>query len=390
MSRTGTKVAAMESAAGSAGVARRASAPAKRRRIAVFSYRLPVVGEKRGGVDRVAHDLAHGLARRGHHVVVWSYDPRPEGAAYEVAPLPWRRFFQSWLGMRLTFGYVGNVIALLPEYGEVDAIIAMGDSLLLPARRRPIIRVMLGSALGEALSATTPWRFGMQIGAYAQELATALFQRGCVAISRSTTRQNPLVRRVIPIGVELEHFHPDASAKTAEPTILFVGTLGGRKRGRMLVDCFLREVRPRFPAARLIIVGPPGPAFEGVEYRTGVPMDELGALYRSAWVYATPSAYEGFGLPYVEAMASGTPVVATPNPGSREVLDEGRYGTLATDADFGAALVRLLGDEAARREQAARGVRRAQEYGMEAVIDAYERLLEELIQVDPRSELEPK
>jgi hypothetical protein len=58
-------------------------------KIAAISYRLPVHGEKRGGIERVAHVLAHGLALRGHRVVMFSYDPKPAGAAYEVRELPW-------------------------------------------------------------------------------------------------------------------------------------------------------------------------------------------------------------------------------------------------------------------------------------------------------------
>ena len=50
-------------------------------------------------------------------------------------------------------GYLGNVLALLPDYREFDAIIAHGDSLLLPLAGKPVVRVMHGSALGEARSA---------------------------------------------------------------------------------------------------------------------------------------------------------------------------------------------------------------------------------------------
>jgi phosphatidyl-myo-inositol alpha-mannosyltransferase len=344
----------------------------------VFSYGLPKVGEKRGGIERVAHDLAEGLARRGHQVTVWTYDPRPAGASYAVRALPWRRWSTSWLGRRLTMGYGGNLLALLPGYGDCDVIIAHGDSLLLPLLGKPLVRVMHGSALGEALSASSPWRFALQLGVYAQELLTALVQPGCVAVSRNTLRHNPLVRRVIPNGVDLTAFYPDPVSKTSDPSILFVGALNGRKRGRLLLEWFAREVRPQHPAAQLMMVSEAGPEVSGVSYHTGVSAGELAALYRRAWVFASPSAYEGFGLPYLEAMASGTPVIATPNPGSREVLDGGRCGRLVADADFGRALAALLADEAARAELIERGLARARDYALTTMIDAYERLLGEL------------
>jgi phosphatidyl-myo-inositol alpha-mannosyltransferase len=344
-------------------------------RIAVFSYGLPVVGEKRGGIERVAHELSDGLARRGHRVEVWTHDPRPEGAAYEVRPLPWKRFVSGWLGRRVTMGYLGNLLALLPDYGGADAVVALGDSLLLPLGGRPLVRVMAGSALGEARAARTPWRLVTQAGVYAQELATALTQTGCVGISRNTRRYNPLVRRVIPLGVDSEKFFPAPAEKTREPSVLFVGALDGRKRGRRLLEWFAGSVRPRHPAATLWMVSRPGPNLPGVTYHTGVGDAELAAMYRRAWVYASPSTYEGFGLPYLEAMASGTPVVATPNPGSREVLEGGADGRLVDDEEFGPALAGLLADAGAREELTRRGLARAREFSLSAMLDGYEELL---------------
>ncbi len=347
-------------------------------RLAVFSYGLPVPGEKRGGIERAAHMLAEGLARRGHQVVVFSHDPRPESASYEVRELPWRRFVSTWLGRRVTMGYLGNLLALLPNYCEFDAIIAHGDSLLLPLSGKPVVRVMHGSALGEAMSARSPGRFILQMGVYLQELATALIEDGTVAVSESARRGNRFIRRVIPHGVDPGIFFPSRSGKTPEPSVLFVGALEGRKRGRFLLDIFGRAVRATYPDASLAMVGPAGPAAPGVRYHTGVTDAELGVLCRQAWVYASPSTYEGFGLPYLEAMASGTAVLATSNPGSREVLLDGRYGRLATDEAFPGALVALLGDAHGRRALEILGLQRAQEYSLELMIDRYETLLMEL------------
>ena len=129
--------------------------------------------------------------------------------------------------------------------------------------------------------------------------------------------------RVIPHGVDRRVFRAAAGSKSAHPSVLFVGTLDGRKRGRFLLDVFERTIRPAHPTATLTVVGQKGPPRPGVTYRTGVSDDELVALYQTAWVYASPSTYEGFGLPYLEAMACGTVVVATRNPGSVEVLGDG-------------------------------------------------------------------
>jgi phosphatidylinositol alpha-mannosyltransferase len=158
--------------------------------------------------------------------------------------------------------------------------------------------------------------------------------------------------------------------------VLFVGTLDGRKRGRFLIDAFESTIRAAHPTATLTVVGQEGPAREGVTYRTGVSDEALVELYQESWVYASPSTYEGFGLPYLEAMSCGTVVVATRNPGSVEVLGHG--GLMPDDGDFGAVVADVLGDEERRVALAARGLRRSTEFSFEAMLEQYEDVLTEL------------
>jgi glycosyltransferase involved in cell wall biosynthesis len=351
----------------------------------MLSYGLPVDGQKRGGIERAAHTLAEALAQRGHDVVVFSHDPRPSRAAYRVRELPWKAFVETWAGRRATMGYLGNVLTLLPDYHEFDVIIAHGDSLLAPIIGKPVLRVMHGSALGEARSATSIGRRLLQLGVYAQELLTALTQRGVVAVSANTTRDNPFVARVIPHGVDERVFTPWPPTKSPEPSILFVGALDGRKRGRFLLDVFVNAIAPQCPSASLTMVGGTGPSHPSVTYLTGIDDEQLASLYRRAWVYASPSTYEGFGLPYLEAMACGTPVVATRNPGSLEVLGDGTFGSMPSDADFGAAVLSLLTDVERRAAFSTAGLRRARELSLNRMIDAYEDALFELTGLHARS-----
>jgi len=355
-----------------------------RLRVAMISYSLPVHGQKRGGIERAAHTLADGLARRNHDVVVFSHDPKPADAAYDVRELPWKSFVNTWAGRRLTMGYLGNVLSLMPDYRGFDAVIAHGDSLLLPLAGKPLLRVMHGSALGEARSATSVGRWVLQLGVYGQELLTALLSRGVVAVSDNTTRDNPFIGRVIPHGVDDTFFTPWPNEKSPEPSILFVGAMDGRKRGQFLLDGFLTTVRASHPDASLTIVGNAGPSHPGVRYVTGVSDADLSSLYRRAWIYASPSTYEGFGLPYLEAMACGTAVVASENPGSVDVL-AGGCGVMPADEDFATSIAALLSDEAARARLVQAGVRRAQEFSLARMLDAYEKVLFELAGVYVKS-----
>ncbi len=347
-------------------------------RIAVFCYGLPCPGQKRGGVDQAAHDLANALVDRGHDVVVHSYDDRPPDGRYSVRMLPFRRLATSWVGKRAMLGYLGNIVALFVDYRPYDVVIAHGDSLLLPLTGTPVIRVMHGSALDEARSASSIGRRILQSGVYLQELLTAWSQT-TVGVSANTCRSNRFVRRVIPNGVDLSLFTPGKGPRTPHPSLVFVGTLDGRKRGAWLIDQFVSRIRPAFPSAELHMVTPAGPSIAGITYHTGIDRVSLVGLYQRAWVYVSPSTYEGFGLPYLEALACGTPVVATPNPGSREVLDDGRYGCLAADDVFAATTCQLLAD-AARRDALSRdGLARAHVFDIANAAVQYEALIASMV-----------
>ena len=346
-------------------------------RIAVFCYGLPCPGQKRGGVDQAAHDLANALVDRGHEVVVHSYDDRPPDGRYAVRILPFRTLATSWAGKRAMLGYFGNIVALCVDYRGFDVVLAHGDSLLLPLSRKPVIRIMHGSALEEARSATSIGRRVLQSGVYLQELMTA-WSQPTVGVSENTRVSNRFVRRVIPNGVDLSLFTP-AGERTPHPSLVFVGALDGRKRGAWLIDQFVSRVQPAFPTAELHMVTPAGPSAAGITYHTGIDRPALARLYQRAWVYVSPSTYEGFGLPYLEALACGTPVVATPNPGSREVLANGRYGQLPADDDFAATTCRLLSDAALRDTLSRDGLARAREFDIASAAEQYETLIASMV-----------
>jgi glycosyltransferase involved in cell wall biosynthesis len=101
-------------------------------------------------------------------------------------------------------------------------------------------------------------------------------------------------------------------------------------------------------------------------------VEDLASLYRGAGCFFMPSRYEGFGLPCLEAMACGAPVVAFDNSSLREVIGEG--GVLVPDGDVAAltaAVRRVLDAPSAAADLAAAGIRRARAFSWEASGDVH-------------------
>lgn len=328
-------------------------------KIAMVSLYLPS-GSKIGSGHQ-AHHLANELVRYGHQVVMHSPCEKPSTSSYD--------HIQIDVGRRnRTFRFAWEVRG--QRFDNFDVVHAHGDDyLLIGGSRPPHVRTMHGSCLAEALhirGGKERLRMGL-LGA--SEVLSTLVADVTVAVSANTTRWYPWIKRVIPNGLDLTVFNP--GPKTDKPTILFVGTYRRRKRGWLLARSFVEEVLPQFPDAELLMVSEDVPCLPRVRALGRVPDEELASLYRSSWIFCLPSSYEGFGIPYVEAMASGTAVVATPNPGALEVLDAGRYGLLTPAERLGSTLVTLLNDAPRREAMAGAGLRRSQQYGWPKIVDQY-------------------
>ncbi len=333
-------------------------------RVAMLQAEIPPVGP--GGVGYQVDLVATHLVRRGHDVTVFTANDPPTGKTYRCVQAHLRREGRTHrqLGVGLAFARL--------DLTGFDVIHAHGDDWAFLGRQR--VRTFYGTALMEAVSATSILRFGSQLCYYVLEWLSSLSAEG-VVISRDTKRFLPLARRHIPCAFDPSIFFPGGD-RTGNPSILFVaGTLKGRKRGELLLETF-REVRRTIPDATLTIVSSDSVSMPGVTSLSRVTPEVLGQLYRRHWLLCSTSSYEGLGLPYVEALAAGLPVVATSNTGAREVLEGGRFGILCSPDELASSLIEVIGDEGRRRELSSSGPEAARQYSTDVVVADYERLYE--------------
>ncbi|WP_246178676.1 glycosyltransferase family 4 protein [Actinomadura decatromicini] len=176
---------------------------------------------------------------------------------------------------------------------------------------------------------------------------------------------------ILPLGVDTRIFHPrgervpgrivamasaDAPIKGVDVLLRAVAKLATERDVHVIVVSRPQKDGPTEKLVRELALG------ERVRFVSGISDDELGELMASAEIAVVPSRYEGFSLPAVEHMASGTPLVASRAGALPEVVGDAGVLVQPGDAEELAATLRRLHDDAAERERAsAAGLARVQE-----------------------------
>jgi glycosyltransferase involved in cell wall biosynthesis len=181
---------------------------------------------------------------------------------------------------------------------------------------------------------------------------------------------------VVPPGVEARY--APGGTRSARPLVVAVGRLVPVKHFDVLVDVLVR-LRRRHPDLEAVLAGEgyERPRLEAAVAAAGAGEwislpgrlgdEELVDLYRQAWVVASASSHEGWGMTITEAAACGTPAVATRIAGHADAVKDGRTGLLAdSPTELEAALSAVISDADLRHRlsRAARG--RAAELTWEA------------------------
>jgi glycosyltransferase involved in cell wall biosynthesis len=245
----------------------------------------------------------------------------------------------------------------------------------------------------------TSWRWLYRAG------VRAAARRADVVVTPSRSTANDVERRhgidparvcVTPLAASLRTTTTDPAATLAAygidpPFILCPATLEPRKNQVRLIRAY-RQVAPDVPHA-LVLSGPDGWGTDDVDaelarggsgrvIRTGLVTEgQMDAMLRAADLVAYPSLYEGFGLPVVEAMARGVPVLTSTAPAVAETAGE---AALLVDPEDVAAIAEglalVLTDRSLRDDLVAKGRARAAGFSWEATaratLDAYRDAME--------------
>lgn len=339
----------------------------------------------------------------------------PQALQLSTAPALelWRRFHRkTGLGpspkIRLERAFARFVARRLPEAEACDVLVGWSGATLeaIEAAKRRGLKVVIerGSAhiehqrdiLAEESELTgipfpplDPRIVDRELAEYAAADAVAV---PCdFAAGTFTKRSIPADRLIVnPYGVNIQAFAPPEvpRPRREKPRLLFVGRVGQRKG----LVWLLRAFAPLAHRAELHLVGPhDGEAqtildrepTDGVVVRGPLPASSLPDEYRRGDVFVLPSIEEGLALVLLQAMASGLPVVATPNTGAETLITHGKQGMIVPARDPQAltdALATLFDDHELREAMGTAAAARAREgfswndYGQRAYT-AYQKLL---------------
>ena len=286
--------------------------------------------EVRRGAERLVHDLAGWLARAGHDVTILTTHRAGTAATDEDGV----RVVRMWRAPDALFErrayeyYLGTAPAqmwgLLRERFDVaQAFFPVSGWAALRARELggpPVVYSNMGIPTRKYL-VSRRYRLPMHVELARSATACTVLSEAAADPFRRYLQREP---EVVPPGVATDEFAVEAE-RAEQPTIVYSGSPGDpRKRLRLLIDAF-GVLRHRRPNARLQLAGRREPGFDvalpdGAEWVEGDRTADLARTLAAAHVAVLPSIGEAFGLVLAEALAAGTPVVATDAGASSEIV----------------------------------------------------------------------
>jgi glycosyltransferase involved in cell wall biosynthesis len=364
----------------------------------------------RSGVGRCIEALLHSLGELDHPFSeIRVYTPEPLGSDVNLPPCATNVVLRSSLPLSMWEQFV-----LLKAHGNKDLLLC--PSYVIPLLARcPTFLIHHGSYEGY------PQAFGWWKLNKARAIYTLSAKRASAVSTVSEYSKKDMVRfygirperiHVVPDGVDTKLFRPIADREQlAEwrtkafgsdlPFITYVGKPTERRNLSSLIRAFGALKKEKKIPHKLLIAGAdlPGTSpFRRVIVEEGlsdeifvrgyVGHEEMPLLYNAADLLVYPSSYEGFGMPVLEAMACGTPVIALANTafpefagGVAHLVEDARVETLKE------GIQHVIGDKKLRARMAIEGPRRAATYDWRSITKRYLELMIPLAPLEVSSTL---
>jgi glycosyltransferase involved in cell wall biosynthesis len=370
-----------------------------------FYLDISAAVHRRAGLGRYAESLARALAARVPNDLAFFYNAENgiealkglDGIPASTVALgykPWR--MAVWLGQLAGTGFN----RLVPGASLFHAT----EHLLLPLRDIPTVLTvhdLIFRQLPQHHKRLNRWYLNLTMPLYCRRASHI------ITVSEAARRDLVNAYRVQPERISVIYeaadprFCPQSAVAVASalarydlPTryVLFVGTIEPRKNLERLLAAFER-VHGKGLSDALVIVGKQGwltgdfyaalersPVREKVVFPGFVPDTDLPAVYAGAQALVLPSLYEGFGLPVLEAMACGTPVICSNTASLPEVAGDAALLVDPTDVEgIATALSQVLTDGALQAQMRARGELQAAHFSWERTAEetlaVYQRLM---------------
>ncbi len=355
---------------------------------------FPLISMRMSGGKRVTFQYINGLAQRGHNVTVLvpsgentEYLHLDEGVLRVEVPSGCSGRQKGYLHLVWTLGW---------HIPACDVIVANGWQTMYPAmlgRIRHGARVVFlvqghdavvrGRLSGRPVLLRWRNRYGAEF-AYRMPATRVAVSNWVAAL---LCKQYGRAAFVLPNGVDVRQFRPNGALRLDESDTLWVMVLGSSVHSKGYADALeaIRIARCSEPRIKMLLVSRDSLELpDDIPYRLIAPQDddELRACYCASDLFLFTSHLEGFGLPPLEAMACGVPVVTTDCGGVRDFADREGNCLLVPVKQPKAqavAILRLLQDSALRQRLAEAGRGTAYRFRKERAVEGFCEIIASLL-----------
>jgi len=345
------------------------------------------------GGNRVIFEVANGLKERDHEVTITSlgkgnehqWFPLKVSVKYVKIPLTIEKlnYYLPKLKLYFNFDYIEPLSRAIPECDiSVATFFLTAFAVNRSPRGIPFYYVQHYEPI-TGLRLSDPYLSRMAEETYYLPFNVITVSNWLKELLEKKFGKKPYL---VLNGVNTDVFYPRGKRKSKHHKLVMSFLRGYKLRGDTDLLNAIRIVSKKRPDAEFILIGKKSKRFAPdlpVSSMSNLTDDELANLYSVSDVFVSPSWYEGFSLPPLEAMACGTPVVTTDSLGVREYAKH-EYNALMvpprTPQKLAEGILRILSDEQLAEKLSQRGIETAKKLSWDKTVDNIEKIFKNAIE----------